>query len=160
MKKSNALTFVLAAALLVTLFAFTNKTAKPAGEVEFTSFTVVESIIPNGLGRSRIINSLEKKDYKEYTSVKSAEEKARNKSDRDEIRVKNYEETKLLNFYTVVGLRFQNIAANDALVNDKVTTMLNEGWELVNIVAGVEAIGGKDDKNGIYLTRFYFKRTK
>ena len=159
--KKNAITFVLATALLFTLFAFANnKNDKPTGEVEFTSFTVVESIIPDGLGRSRIINSLEKKDYKEYTSVKSAEDKSRNKSDRSEIRVKNYEETKLLNFYTVVGLRFQNIAANDALVNDKVTTMLNEGWELVNIVAGVEAIGGKDDKNGIYLTRFYFKRTK
>jgi hypothetical protein len=36
--------------------------------------------------------------------------------------------------------------------------MLAEGWAIVNIVAGVESVGGKDDKNGIYITRFYFTR--
>lgn len=126
---------------------------------EFTSFTVVESIIPNGIGRSRIISALEKRDYKEFTNTKSEDDDSRNKSDRDEIRVHNYEETKLLNFFNVAGIRFQNIAANDAIVNSKVTTMLNEGWELVNIVAGVESVGSKDDSHGIYVTRFYFKRS-
>jgi len=62
-----------------------------------------------------------------------------------------------LNFFNVVGIRFQNIAANDALINDKVSTMLNDGWELANIVVGVESVGSKDDKNGIFITRFYFK---
>ena len=48
---------------------------------------------------------------------------------------------------------------NDAIVNSKVTSMLNEGWELVNIVAGVESVGSKDDSHGIFVTRFYFKRS-
>ena len=36
--------------------------------------------------------------------------------------------------------------------------MLNDGWELVNIVAGVEPWAVRMIKNGIYITRFYFKR--
>ncbi|MFN8700156.1 MAG: hypothetical protein ACK500_09080 [Flavobacteriales bacterium] len=146
-------------AISVVLFAFTNKPTPPAS-VEFTSFTVVESIVPNGLGRSRIINALEQRDYKEFTTVRSEEENGRNKSDRDEIRVKNFEETKILNFFNIGGIRFQNIAANDAVINSKVNTMLAEGWEIVSIVAGVESVGSKDDSDGIYITRFYFQRAK
>lgn len=146
-------------AISVVLFAFTNKPAPPAS-VEFTSFTVVESIVPNGLGRSRIINALETRDYKEFTSVRSEEENGRNKSDREEIRVKNFEETKILNFFNIGGIRFQNIAANDAVINSKVNTMLAEGWQIVSIVAGVESVGSKDDSDGIYITRFYFQRAK
>lgn len=58
------------------------------------------------------------------------------------------------------GIRFQNIAANDAAVNSKVNAMLDQGWEIVQIASGVEAVGGKDDNNGLYLTRFYFKKAK
>lgn len=160
MKNTNLLTIVGAIAICFALFAFNTPKNSPqnSGSIEFTSFTVVESIIPGGIGRSRLINSLESRDYKEFTNVKSSQDRSRNKADRSEIRVFNYEETKLLNFYNLVGIRFQNIAANDAIINNKVTTMLNEGWELVNIVAGIESDAGKDDGNGIYLTRFYFKR--
>ena len=140
--------FVLGIILLILIAAF-NQANETSPQFEFTSFTVVESIIPNGLGRSRIINSLEPRDYNEYTSIKSPGFQSRNKSDRQEIRANEYEETKLLNFFNIVGIRFQNIAANDALINSKVSTMLNDGWELVNIVAGVEAVGSEDDKNGI-----------
>ncbi len=158
MKQFNILTLIGAVAICFALFSFNNSSEEPK-QHEFTSFTVVESIIPGGMGRSRMINSLETRDYKELTSVKTSTDKSRNKSKRSDIRVFNYEETKLLNFYNLVGIRFQNIAANDAIINDKVTTMLNEGWELVNIVSGIESDAGKQDGNGIYLTRFYFKRS-
>lgn len=162
MKNSNLLTVVAISALVFALFAFnkSDNIQQNSTSYEFTSFTVVESIIPGGLGRSRIINSLEQRDYKEFTKTKSSTDRSRNKSKRGDIRVFNYEETKLLNFYNLVGIRFQNIAANDAIVNNKVNTMLNEGWEIVNIVSGVESDAGEQDGNGIYLTRFYFKRTK
>lgn len=161
MNTVNKFSLPIAVVLLaVALFAFTeSKSPSPAGQHEFTSFTVVESIVPNGLGRSRMINALETRDYKEFTSVRTEEENDRNKSDRGEIRVKNFEETKLLNFFNLGGIRFQNIAANDAIINNKVTTMLNEGWELMSITAGVESVGSKDDTEGIYITRFYFKRS-
>lgn len=159
MNKNHVFGAILALAILTGIFAFTNdKTLEDPQKIEFTSFTVVESIVLSGLGRSRMISALELRDYKEFTSVQSEEDKSRNKSKRDEIRIENFEETKLLNFYNMGGIRFQNIAANDAVVNSKVSYMLNEGWELVTITAGVESESGGDDGNGIYITRFYFKR--
>ena len=162
MKNTNILTIIGAVAICFALFAFnkTSNSPQTTGNYEFTSFTVVESIIPGGLGRSRIINSLAQRDYKEFTKVKSSEDRGRNKSKRSDIRVFDYEETKLLNFYNLVGIRFQNIAANDAIVNNKVNSMLNEGWEIVSINSGVESDAGKQDGEGIFITRFYFKRAK
>ncbi|WP_323788407.1 hypothetical protein [Psychroserpens sp.] len=130
-------------------------------QVEYKIITSVESIVPNGLGRSRIVSASEDRDYKEFTSQRSddKDEDKRNKSDRSEIRVKNFEETKLLNFYNIGGIRFQNIAANDAVLTSKVNTMIEEGWELAFVTSAVES-AGKGDNNGIFITRFIFKRNK
>ncbi len=87
---------------------------------QYKVITSVESIVPSGLGRSRIISANEKKDYKEYTSTQTKEDNTRNKSKRGNIRVKDFEETKLLNFYNIAGIRFQNIAANDAVISSKI----------------------------------------
>lgn len=125
---------------------------------EYTVITSVESIVSSGLGRSRLISNLEEKDYKEFTSVQSEEDNTRNKSKRDDIRVKNFEETKLLNFFNIGGIRFQNIAANDALISSKINTMVAEGWELAFVTSAVESDGGKGDGQGIFITRYIFKR--
>ena len=124
---------------------------------QFKVITSVESIVPNGLGRSRIINSMEDKDYREYTSVQTDEDKTRNKSDRGDIRVKNFEETKLLNFFNIGGIRFQNIAANDALITSMINDMIANGWELAFVTSAVES-AGKGDGNGIFITRYLFKK--
>lgn len=150
--------FIGGIALAALLYSFKNSGNEKNEGIRFTSFTVIESIVPNGIGRSRIINALEQRDYKEFTSIQTEDENWRNKADRSEIRVKNYEETKLLNFYNLGGIRFQNIAANDAVINNRVTAMLNDGWQLVNIVSGVESVAGDSDANGIFITRFYFKK--
>ena len=125
---------------------------------EFKVITSVESIVPSGLGRSRIITAQEDKDYKEYTSVQTEEDNTRNKSNRKDIRVKNFEETKLLNFFNLGGIRFQNIAANDALLTSKINDMVSQGWELAFVTSAVESSGGKGDANGIFITRYIFKR--
>lgn len=156
----NQIKFTFAALIVAVMTLFSASSVQAQAGYEFTSFTVVESIVPNGLGRSRIIQSMEERDYREFTSVQTEDDNTRNKSDRGEIRVKNFEETKILNFYNLGGIRFQNIAANDAVVNSKVTAMMNDGWELFTITAGVESNAGKDDGEGIYITRFYFKRMK
>ena len=127
---------------------------------EFKTITVIESIIPNGLGRSRMISVNDERDYKEFTSTRSKEDNDRNKSDRSDIRVKGFDETKLLNFFNLGGIRFQNIAANDAIVTSKLNAMSEEGWELTFVNSGVESYGGKGDDNGIYITRYIFKRVK
>jgi hypothetical protein len=76
------------------------------------------------------------------------------------MRVKGFDETKLLNFYNIGGIRFQNIATNDALISSKINDMIAEGWELAFVVSAVESEAGKDDGNGIFITRYIFKRTK
>jgi hypothetical protein len=163
MKKN--LLFIGLVALGFISFSFINKDNsnedKPVGQVEYKVVTVVESIVPNGLGRSRMISANETKDYKDFTTVRSddKDKDEKNKSKRDEIRVKDYEETKLLNFYNLGGIRFQNIAANDAVMTSKVNTMIAEGWELAFINTGVESEGGKGDGQGIFITRYTFKRT-
>jgi hypothetical protein len=131
-----------------------------AQQYEYNVVTTVESIVPSGLGRSRMISTNEKRDYKEFSSQRSAEDDERNKSDRGEIRLKNFEETKLLNFFNIAGIRFQNIAANDALVSSKLNTMADEGWDLAFVSSGVESDAGKDDGQGIFITRYVFKRLK
>ncbi|HLT52724.1 MAG TPA: hypothetical protein VKZ97_02480 [Flavobacteriaceae bacterium] len=129
-------------------------------QVEYKVVTSVESIVSSGLGRSRLISSSEDRDYKEFTSERTEEDDQRNKSDRGDIRVKNFEETKLLNFFNLGGIRFQNIAANDALVSSKLSAMSQEGWELAFVTSAVESDSGKDDGNGIFITRYVFKRNK
>lgn len=129
-------------------------------QTEYKVITSVESIVPNGLGRSRLISSNDVKDYKEFTSTQTEDDNTRNKSKRDEIRVRNFDETKLLNFYNLGGIRFQNIAANDALITSKLNAMSDEGWELIFVTSGVESKGDKSDNNGIFITRYVFKRTK
>jgi len=137
--------------------------AADAQGYEYQVVTSVESIIPSGLGRSRMISANDQRDYKDFTSTRTdgkTEKDTRNKSDRSDIRVKNFDETKLLNFFNLGGIRFQNIAANDAVITSKINTMSEEGWELAFVTSAVESYGGKGDNNGIFITRYVFKRLK
>jgi len=143
--------------ILLAVLAFTDMYAQ---QYEYRVITSVESIVPNGLGRSRIISSDEQRDYQEFTSQRSDQDDERNKSKRGEIRVKNFEETKLLNFFNLGGIRFQNIAANDAVITSKINSMIEEGWDLAFVTSGVESDAGKGDGKGIFITRFIFKRLK
>ncbi|SDW33357.1 hypothetical protein SAMN05444411_101499 [Lutibacter oricola] len=153
MKKLVA-TITLFTLLVTTIFA----QEKPKQEFEIKVITSVESIVPSGLGRSRIISSNNEIDYKQFTSSQTAENNTRNKSKRKDIRTKGFEETKLLNFYNIAGIRFQNIASNDALISSKLTAMLSEGWDLLFVTSAVESDAGVKDDNGIFITRYIFKR--
>ncbi len=141
--------------LAVSIFGFIETNA----QVEFKVITSVESIVPSGLGRSRIISANDTKDYKEYTSTQTEEDNTRNKSKRGDIRVKGFDETKLLNFFNLGGIRFQNIAANDAVITSKINSMIEEGWDLAFVTSAVESAGYKDGQ-GIFITRYIFKRSK
>jgi len=153
--KKVILTGLLAIATLFTINAQDSTNTK---QYEVKVITSVESIVPSGLGRSRIISANVDRDYKKFTSNQTEKDNTRNKSKRKDIRVKDFEETKLLNFYNIAGIRFQNIAANDALVSSKLTTMLSEGWDLVFVTSAVESDSGEQDGQGIFITRYIFKR--
>jgi hypothetical protein len=129
-------------------------------QIEYKVVTSVESIVPNGLGRSRLISSNEDRNFDDYTSERSDEDDKRNKSKRGDIRVKDFEETKLLNFYNIGGIRFQNIVSNDVIITSKIIAMAEEGWELAFVNSSSESDAGQGDGQGIFVTRYIFKRTK
>ena len=71
-----------------------------------------------------IIKNTETVDYKEATTIRKDDgEKEKSKKSRSEIRTKAFKETKLLNFYNVAGIRFNNIATNDAMIRSKLNEM-------------------------------------
>lgn len=92
--------------------------------------TAIESVVPGGLGRSRLISTA-----KDGTM----------------------EETKLDNFFSFVGINFGNIKDNDKLLASKIEEKVNAGWEIVTITPGVYAA---DQSTGIFITRYLFKRKK
>ncbi len=146
---------VLLSVLVITSIANLN-----AQSFEYKVITSVESIVPMGLGRSRIISSDEERNYKDFTSLRSSESKKQNKSKRKDIKIEQFEETKLVNFYSIAGINFENIASNDAVISSKINTMISEGWDLAFVTSGVESDSGKGDGKGIFITRFIFKRAK
>ncbi len=126
---------------------------------EYHVITTVESIVPMGIGRSRMLDHKNPEDYRPLTTARTDGKKSeQNDIKREEVKIENFEETKLLNFYSVSGINFQNVASNDAVVSSKLTEMAKEGWELVFVTSGVESDAGEKDANGIFITRYVFKR--
>lgn len=147
---------ILIALAVISLFIFETQ----AQQYEVKVVTSVESIVPNGLGRSRLISANVERDFGEFTSTQTEDDNGRNKSKRKDIRVKDFDETKLLNFYNLGGIRFQNIASNDAIIESKINSMLSKGWDLAFVASAVESDSGGDDGQGIFITRYIFKRLK
>ena len=139
-------------------FAFLCSSALLSAQ-EYKIITTVESIVPGGLGRSRLIDNSETVDYKRFTTTRSeGKDSDQGKVDRSDAKIDNLEETKLLNFYSMVGINFQNIASNDAIVSSKLNQLAKEGWELAFVTSGVESDAGDKDGKGIFVTRYIFKK--
>lgn len=144
----NYILTILAAGISMTMWA-----------QEYKIITTVESIVPLGIGRSRMMDPQDQASYKDLTTERTNGKKSEmGDVKRGDIKIENFEETKLLNFYSGVGINFQNIASNDAVVSSKLTEMTREGWTLVFVTSGVESDAGKQDGEGIYITRYIFKR--
>lgn len=126
---------------------------------EYKVVTVVESIIPMGTGRSRIIESTSEADSEAATTERTDGKKSdQGDVKRGDLKVEGFKETKLLNFFSAAGINFQNIASNDAMISDKINNLVADGWSLEFVVSGVESDSGKDDGQGLYITRLIFKK--
>ena len=110
---------IIAAILLVSSNAFAQ---------EFTLVTTIESVVPGGLGRSRMITTTSDGKLKE---------------------------TPMENFFSLVGINFENVRQNDQAITDKIASMASEGWVLANVNSGVYSA---DKSTGIFITRYLFKR--
>ncbi len=124
------ITSILMTAGVILFLAF--RPAPAPVEYEYRQFSTVESIVPGGLGRSRIVST---------SADGSAIEK------------------ELMNLYSMVGLNFGNIANNDKLIVDKVNEYTKEGWELFAVTTGVQS-PSEGKGQGIYMTRFLFRKAK
>lgn len=126
---------------------------------EFKIVTIVESIVPMGLGRSRIIDSKTEVDASLFATERTDGKKSdQNEISRKDIKVDELEETKLLNFFSATGINFQNIASNDAVISSKINAMLAQGWKLAYVTSGVESNSGSEDGQGIFITRLFFSK--
>jgi len=126
---------------------------------EFKVVTIVESIVPGGAGRSRIIENQTDINAADFTTERTEGKDSKQKDvERSEAKVDAFAETKLLNFYSLAGINFQNIASNDALISSKINTLLKDGWKLTFVTSGVESDAGRDDGQGIFITRLFFLR--
>ncbi len=126
---------------------------------EYKVITVVESIVPGGMGRSRMIEFQEDKNADNLTTERT-DGMTSNQANikRGDIKIDKFSETKLLNFYSGVGINFQNIASNDAVISNKISSMVQDGWTLEFVTSGVEGVGSETDNYGIFITRLYFKK--
>ena len=138
--------------LIVALFGVIILIASKSPEVppqsksyDFKMITVVESVVPGGLGRSRMI-----------TTGASG----------------SLEEVKLKNFFSLVGINFGNIKENDVAITDKISKLYEDGWELMDVTSGVysstdmsvesskDGTSGSSSSTGIFITRYLLKRAQ
>lgn len=126
---------------------------------EYKVVTIVESIVPGGLGRSRIIESKSEADIESSTTERTnGTDSKQGKVKRKDLKADELSETKLLNFYSLTGINFQNIASNDALIAAKVNELSKGGWKLEFMTSGVESNAGAQDGEGIFITRLMFSK--
>jgi len=146
--------------ILLALIAIAFTFESNAQSVQYKVITSVESIVPMGLGRSRIVEEKSPIDAKAFTTERTNGKKSKQgKVKRKDAKVNLFSETKLLNFYSIAGINFQNIASNDALLSSKINTLVADGWELAFVTSAVESDSGKGDGKGIFITRYIFKKT-
>jgi hypothetical protein len=127
---------------------------------EWKVVTIVESIVPSGLGRSRIVENTGEVDVEALTTEREGNKSKQGSVSRKDVKEsgENLRETKLVNFYSMVGINFGNIAANDAVITAKINELSKQGWKLTFVTSGVESDAGKEDGNGIFITRLFFSK--
>lgn len=148
---------LLATGLVLSAFFASNAQSN----VEYKVITTVESIVPMGIGRSRIIEAVDTISSDNATTDRTTgKDSNQGEVKRKDLKIDGFKETKMLNFYSGVGINFQNVASNDAMITDKLNALSADGWELAFVLSGVESDSGKDDGKGIFITRYVFKRLK
>lgn len=134
----NNLTNILLGAVIalsfIAIWAFKPSNSGDNKSYEYKQFSTIESIVPGGLGRSRILST-----DKNGTMV----------------------EKDLMNFYSMVGINFSNISNNDKLIVDKINEYSTDGWELYAVTTGSSTSQSNGNtSNGIFITRYLFRRAR
>jgi len=123
------LLFFAVAGFVAAAVAFKPAAPQPA-KVVYMQFTTVESIIPGGLGRSKMLTTMPDGS----------------KTEDD-----------LQNFYSMVGINFGNISNNNTAITRKINDLVTQGWEFDKIVTGTQS-PAENNGQGIFISRYFFKR--
>ncbi len=97
----------------------------------YRQFSTIESVVPGGIGRSRVIIS----DEGDQEVGKD-----------------------LLNFYSMVGINFKNIANNDRMIVETINNYVADGWELHTVTTGVNSAAEGKGGTGIFITRYLLRK--
>lgn len=155
MKKPIFLCFLL----IGMVFSSNAQTENNAPFYEWKIVTVVESIVPMGIGRSRMIENMTEVNTEDFrTSRTDGKSSSQREVSRSELKVNKFDEAKLLNFFSATGINFQNIASNDAMIGARIMELESEGYSLIYVTSGVESHAGAEDSSGLFITRMFFKR--
>lgn len=65
------------------------------------------------------------------------------KSKREGTKIDQFKDTKLVNFFRLARIYFQNIASTDTLIASKIITMMAKCRELAFVTSSVESDAGK-----------------
>ena len=126
--KNQIFVLGLSIAMIVSIFAFNT----PSPSYEYMAFTTIESIVPGGAGRSRML--IDGGDGE-------------------------LDEQKIKNLYSMMGIKMENIFQNDQDVVSKLNDLSDEGWELAFSNTGVQS-PTEGGSSGIYCTRYILRRVK
>jgi len=129
-KFNSWILFIGVAGILAAIVAFKSAAPQPS-KLVYMQFSTVESIIPGGLGRSKMITVMPDGT----------------KTDED-----------LSNFYSMVGINFGNITNNNIAITKKINDLVSQGWEFDKILAGTQSPSDNNGQ-GIFISRYFFKRT-
>jgi len=131
--KLDSRSLLVGASFAVALFLGYSFRPTPAAPAAYTyrQFSTIESVVPGGLGRSRVIIS----DSGDQEVGKD-----------------------LLNFYSMVGINFKNIANNDRIIVETINQYVSEGWELHTVTTGVNSAAEGKGGTGIFITRYLFRK--
>ena len=121
-------------AVIFTVYAFNTASPSEVVSYEYKQFSTIESVVSGGLGRSRILTTDDKGQVLEK---------------------------ELKNFYSMVGINFENIANNDRAIVGRINEFSNEGWELVEVSTGSnQPMSNGSSTGGLFITRYLFRKAK
>ena len=127
---------LLSAAIIVTFSGsgFAQTAATPRLQYEYKQISTIESVVPGGLGRSRIVST---------------------ESDGQVL------EKELKNFYSLTGINFGNVSNNDQVIVERLNEMSEQGWDLYTVTTGSnQQSSNGSSSGGLFITRYLFRRVK
>lgn len=92
---------------LFILFSFCSFVELQAQVYKYKIVTSVESIVPGGMGRSRIIENGQEVTYTDFTTTRTKDGKEKTSKNRGDVKIDELKESTLVNFYSMVGIIFK-----------------------------------------------------